>query len=85
MRVTRNLEANLINLEDNIGDATQSTPVNADISGTFNPIKVIETLPPSVPGCILSTRKDKEIAAEMWLKAFLDLAWEGMSQIRGAD
>ena len=49
--MTRELDDNLINLEDSIGDATQVAPVNQtrttniDTSGTFNPIKGIQTLP----------------------------------------
>ena len=81
------MENNLINLEDAIGNATQRAPVDqnrnihVDTSGTFNPIKGIETLPLSVPGHKLSTRKDKEITSEMWLKASLDLTWEASGYI----
>merc|ERR1712112_796941 len=37
--------------------------------------------PRSVPGCVLNTKRDHEIAAEMWLKASLDLAWEDRGHI----
>ena len=87
MSITRELDDNLINYKDSIGDATQVAPntqtrtTNIDTSGIFNPIKGIQTLPQSVPGCMLYTKRDQEIAAEMWLKASLDLAWEGAGHI----
>ena len=46
--MTWELDDNLINLEDSIGDATQVAPVtqtrttNIDTSGIFNPIKVFK-------------------------------------------
>ena len=81
MSLTRDLDDNLINLEDSIGDATQFAPnqaraTNTDTSGIFSPIKGIQTLPQSMPGNVLTTKKDQELASEMWLKASLDLAWE---------
>lgn len=49
--------------------------------GMFDPIEGIDILPINVPGRILSTRKDQEIAMEMWLKASLDLIWEASGHI----
>ena len=60
-RLVRNLENNLINLEDAIGDATvsnrtqrvpadQNRNIHVHTPGTFNPIKGIDTLPITVPG-----------------------------------
>ena len=50
-------------------------------SGQFKPIKGTEYLLTSAPGCILNTKKDQEIASEMWLKASLDLLWESSGHI----
>ena len=47
MSLTRDLEDNLINLENDIGDATQIAPQTQtrDSFGIFQPIKSIQTLP----------------------------------------
>ena len=52
-------------------DPPRNPQVNT--SRQFKPIKGTEYLPTSAPGCILNTKKDQEIASEMWLKASLDL------------
>ena len=91
-RLVRNLENNSINLENAIGDASvsnrtqrvladQNRNIHVHTPGMFNPIKGIDTLPINAPGHILYTRKDQEIAAEMWLKASLDLMWEASGHI----
>ena len=80
--MNRDLEDNLIGLEDSIGNVTQAASVkqnrntNIDTSRPFSPIKGIQHLPQSVPGHTLFTREDQEITSEMWLKASLDLSWE---------
>ena len=85
MSLTWDLEDNLINLENDIGDATQIAPQTQarNSLGIFQPIKNINMLPSSIPGgTILYTKRDQEIAAEMWLKASLDLAWKAQDKFQ---
>ena len=66
---------NLINVEDSVGDASQiqvtqtrtstTRTTNIFTSGLFEPIRGINTLPRSVLGCVLNTKRDQEIASEM--------------------
>ena len=80
-RLVRNLENSFVNLENERAQVNQNRNPHVNTSGTFKPIKGTDSLPLSVPGRILSTKKDQEIASEMWLKASLDLMWEASGHI----
>ena len=80
-RLGRNLENNLTNPGNERAQVSQNRNANVNASEDFKPIKGTEYLSLSVPGHILSTRKDQEIASEMWLKASLDLTWEASGHI----